>query len=225
MLNQNKISNHLCAGQAGLKALKLIQSLNMAEKSYCGDLRVWQIIVLSLALPLSKTQKINFKTHSGWKVSQQKTFWTTKTFLTHFWPALPKKTNLFFKSTVGSGCALNTFSASKPLGSNPETKSHVSMLLAELVNQHEALFKNSKKTVQAKTGLILLGGVVKTQNQRIFITYDEIEQALKLQKLGLNIHKTTLKQTRAVKLSPFQSVLKHCLTCLNLRRIRKTSLS
>ena len=208
MLNQNKISNSLSAGQGDLKALKLVQSLKISEKSFHPGHRVWQIVLLSLALPLP-CQKVNFKTNSGWNISQKKTFFTDKTFLTHFWPK--KKTNLLFKNMVGSGCGLNTFKASKPR--TAETKSHVSMLLAELVNQHETQFKNEKKTGH-NASLILLGGVVKTQNQSLFITSDEIEQALKLQKLGLNIHKTTLKQTRA-KLSPFQSVLKRCLTCLN----------
>lgn len=221
MLNQNPC--RLSAGQAGLKTLKLVQNLNIAEKSLPCDHKAWQIVLLSLASSLSPCQKINFKTNLGCNISQKKTFFTDKTFLTHFRPK--KKTNLLFKSTLGSGCVLNTFCASKPNRGIPETKSHVSMLLAELVNQHETPFKNSKKTGEAHGDFILLGGVIKIKNQTIFITYDEIEQALKLQKLGLNIHKTTLKQTRAVKLSPFQSFLKRCLTCLHLRRIRKTSLS
>ena len=204
-----------------LKALKLVQSLNIAEKNAHGD-KQWQIVLLSLALP-SKCENVSFKTSSYWNISQKKTYLTPKTFSTHFWPK--NKTNLLFKPHVGSGCALITFSASKPFGTMPETKSHVSMLLAELVYHYETRLKNSKKAGKESLNFVLLGGVVKTQTQQIFITYHEIEQALKLQKRGLNIHKTALKQTRATKRSPFRNVLKHCLTCLNLRQIQKTSLS
>ena len=220
MLNQNANSNHISPGMGDFKALKLVQSLNIAEKNAHGD-KMMQIILLSLALP-SKCEKVSFKTSSDWNISQKKTYFTPKTFLTHFWPK--NKTNLLFKPHMGSGCALITFNASKPFGA-PETKSHVSMLLAELVYHYETQLKNGKKAAKESFRFVLLGGVARTQTQQIYITYHEIEQALKLQKRSLNIHKTALKQTRVTKRSFFPSVFKQCLTCLNLRQIQKTSLS